>query len=159
MTAKAATANGNGHVDASEVIAPIANGERGGIVFVGADLGLADALRKILLPAACNFRESSRIKEFVDRRRALVIHCGKATKDEAHHTAGYLERECHPEAIGILDTVELGFAGPPDAFIPWWEDRLGMGQFEDGPDFVRQCEQRSKWRRKFHPIGAAEISD
>jgi hypothetical protein len=139
----AAAANGRNGKHASP-----RSGERGSVVMVCVDLGLAEAMRRVIFPAACWTDDAGSLKEFADNRQVVVVHCGREGATVAQTAATHFQARCHPERVGIIDLADaLGFAGPADAFVDWYEDRSGMGQFEDGVDFVRQVADRAEWRR------------
>jgi hypothetical protein len=122
-------------------------GENGSAVLVCVDLGLANAMRKVALPVVCSIHESRQLKAAVDRRRAIVVCLGKESRTQAEITASQIQKDDHPEAVGVLDLVsDMGFSSDPAAFISGWEDSQGMGHYTDGPDFLREAERRAKWR-------------
>jgi hypothetical protein len=138
------SSNGNG-----EHLEPLPNGRQGSVVLVCTQLDLAEELRKAPLPAACHIADASREKAFVQSRRAVVAYCGRKGKTHAELAATFLEKECNAEKVGTIDLTDtMGFSGPPEGFIPWWEEAMGMGHFEDGVDFLHQVERKAKWREK-----------
>jgi putative DNA primase/helicase len=120
------------------------NGPVGSIVFVCINQDLAREMRAVAFRAICESEPLPAVKDYVDRRRAIVVHLGPEGRKE--HTAGFLERECYPDRVGVLDLAEMGFNRPADSFAAWWMEVDGTDRYEHGGVFNRQAELRAKWR-------------
>ena len=104
--------------------------DRGSVVIVCVDPGLAAVMRKIALPALDNAREMDHLKEELDRRRVVVAYRGAGSQPRTRRPAGFNRsaiRTCRP-TIDLTD--KFGFLPALlTLFIPWWEEeRTGDGQ-------------------------------
>src|SRR6516165_5613266 len=82
-------------------------GQNGSVVFICLDPGLAQEMRKVVLPAVCNVREADQIKGAVDRRAVVVAYRGAESRTNAETAATWVQRECCAERVGSLDLVKL----------------------------------------------------
>jgi hypothetical protein len=121
-------------------------GRNGSVVFIGADFDLAGEMRRAAFPAVCYLREAKRVKDAVERRAAVVAYFHPQTESAAYSAASWIERNCHAERVGTLYLGEMGFLGPADVFVSWWEEATCNGHYEDGSVFLEQADLRARWR-------------
>lgn len=119
----------------------------GKILFVTVPVGLADEMRRVVFAAAEQTLPNEKLKRAVERRSVIVAHQGPGELASVEQLVSYIQGNCHAERIGTLDFHEMGFDGPAESFVGWWDEATGTGHYEDGADFLRVAESRTKWKR------------